>query len=79
MFQQVKVQLVSLFLGSLAFITALAWNAAVQSYFRIIFTTDTSTARGQLYYAMVITAVSIVVAILLLKVVGSCDLSQKLF
>lgn len=74
----VKTQMITLFLSAIALTTALAWNAAVQSYFKENFKTDTSTTRGQFFYALTVTMVAVAVAYLLLRF-GRVDPSHKLF
>lgn len=78
LFTTIKSQIVSLFLGALALTVALAWNAAVQNYFRERFPNNASTVNGQFVYAFVLTGIGVGIAYVLLKYVGM-DTKAKLF
>lgn len=54
-------------LGALSFTIALAWNAAIQNYFREHIKTDTGTARGQFVYAFTLTLIGLIIAYFVIR------------
>ena len=56
---------ITIVLGALTFITALAWNSYVQSTFEKM-TTKNDMLQARLSYAFVVTAIAIVVGFLLM-------------
>ena len=61
--------IITIVIGALAFITALAWNSYVQSTFKY-YSSEIEKLEAKLSYAFVVTAVAIVIAFLLMYYVN---------
>lgn len=65
--EAIKGQFAALIIAALSFTVALAWNSAVQSYFREQLKTDTSSLRGQLIYAVLVTLFTLAVVYVMVQ------------
>lgn len=63
MTRQFLKQVLTLVTASFGLIAALAWNSAIQSFIQRLYPAPTQGVRYQLLYALVITAITVAVAI----------------
>ena len=57
--------IITIIIGALAFITALAWNSYVQESFRY-YSTEADELKAKLSYAFIVTGLSIIIGFLIM-------------
>ena len=63
--KEARLLLLGFIVGSLSYVTALAWNSTFQQLFKYYFKTEGSTLTANFIYALTVTTISVVVIIAL--------------
>lgn len=77
-FREILGYVGTLLLTALSVVIALAWNNAIDAYFRSAIHVDENSVRGRLLYAVLATALGTVAAFVIMWVTGS-DGKSRLF
>lgn len=65
--KEFQEKIITLVLGGLGFVAALAWNDAIQSFFNVLFP-DNSGLVGKFVYAILITLIVVIVSVQLKRI-----------